>query len=63
MYLLELGPRDVNFRQYTKFNQLTKDIFQICNFLKKMAHDKPMLKHTGNTDNSRIRFYKQIYNE
>ena len=36
----------MNFRQSTEFNQLTSDIFQVCNFLKKMAH-KNTLKRKG----------------
>ena len=47
------------FKQYTKFNQLTQDIFQICNILLITN----MLKHTRNTNGSGTRFYKQIYNE
>ena len=45
-----------------KGTYLTSDIFQICNFLKKMPHAN-ILKHTKNTNNSGVRFYKQIYNE
>ena len=52
----------MNFRQYTKFNQLTSDIFHICNFFKKMLITN-MLKHTRNTNNSGIHFYKQIYDQ
>ena len=30
----------MNFRQYTKFEQLISDIFQICSFKKKIAHNQ-----------------------
>ena len=33
-YLLKLGPRCMNFRQYTEFNQSAYDIFQIYNSFK-----------------------------